>query len=487
MCALPTAFTTTTATIATTATAAAAVLPQAMAATTTTTTTATTDHPARSLPRRQRATNWQADFYKNGYPTEVIVIEDSPAVEENFASNARAKRKQEAQSVNHPQRAKRRKNDPPRVVHDTPASTSGRHKSASSSAAVKRVDKDGHYVFKPNDKLCNRYLTIKELGKGTFGKVLECRDVFTNTRYAIKIIRAIPKYKEAGKVEIRVLQRLKEADPTNLYKCIQMRHAFTERDHVCMVFDLLKASVFDFLKNNDFRGFPHAHVQHMAQQLLTSVAFLHDQNLIHTDIKPENLMLMDNRSRPSSEGGLRLEDTSIQLIDFGSATFESEYHSTVVSTRHYRAPEIILGIGWSFPCDIWSVACVLVEFVTGEAYFQTHENQEHLALMQYALGKTVPTRLLRDAKQDIQNLFRADGSVLYPTPRHLITPLQRLLDPNASLFNKHLLALLRCMFVHDPAKRITARDALRHPFFTHVFDEPPTVAQPVTQAPAIAV
>lgn len=301
-----------------------------------------------------------------------------------------------------------------------------------------------------------------------------------------------------------------------------MRHAFTERDHVCMVFDLLKASVFDFLKNNDFRGFPHAHVQHMAQQLLTSVAckktmkkkkkkickslkgrtdpptffcvcapfpllVLHDQNLIHTDIKPENLMLMDNRSRPSSGGGLRLENTSIQLIDFGSATFESEYHSTVVSTRHYRAPEIILGIGWSFPCDIWSVACVLVEFVTGEAYFQTHENQEHLALMQYALGKTMPTRLIRNAKHDIQSLFRADGTLLYPAPRHLITPLQRLLDPNVSLFNKHLLALLRCMFVHDPAKRITAHEALRHPFFTHVFDEPPAVAQPVTQAPAIAV
>lgn len=59
-------------------------------------------------------------------------------------------------------------------------------------------------------------LTVKELGKGTFGKVLECHDVFTHTRYAVKIIRAVPKYKEAGKVEIRVLQRLKERDPTNL-------------------------------------------------------------------------------------------------------------------------------------------------------------------------------------------------------------------------------------------------------------------------------
>lgn len=47
-----------------------------------------------------------------------------------------------------------------------------------------------------------------------------------------------------------------------------------------------------------------------------------------------------------------LENTEMRLIDFGSAIFTTDYHSSVVSTRHYRAPEIILGIGWSFPCDM---------------------------------------------------------------------------------------------------------------------------------------
>ncbi len=58
----------------------------------------------------------------------------------------------------------------------------------------------------------------------------------------------------------------------------------------------------------------------------------------------------------------------IKLIDFGSATFESDYHSSIVSTRHYRAPEVILGLGWSFPCDIWSVGCILVELLTGKLH-----------------------------------------------------------------------------------------------------------------------
>ena len=60
------------------------------------------------------------------------------------------------------------------------------------------------------------------------------------------------------------------------------------------------------------------------------------------------------------------ENSDIKVIDFGSATFKDQYHSSIVSTRHYRAPEVILGLGWSFPCDIWSVGCILVELTTGD-------------------------------------------------------------------------------------------------------------------------
>lgn len=74
--------------------------------------------------------------------------------------------------------------------------------------------------------------------------------------------------------------------------------------------------------------------------------------------------------------------SEIKVIDFGSATFEDQYHSSIVSTRHYRAPEVILGLGWSFACDMWSVGCIMVELLAGDALFQTHENLEHLAMME---------------------------------------------------------------------------------------------------------
>ena len=93
-----------------------------------------------------------------------------------------------------------------------------------------------------------------------------------------------------------------------------------------------------------------------------------------------------------------LLDTDIRLIDFGSATFDDEYHSSVVSTRHYRAPEIILNLGWSYPCDIWSIGCILVEFFTGDALFQTHDNLEHLAMMKPVCNKKMDLKLIRQVQ-----------------------------------------------------------------------------------------
>lgn len=98
-----------------------------------------------------------------------------------------------------------------------------------------------------------------------------------------------------------------------------------------------------------------------------------------------------------------LLDTEIRLIDFGSATFQDEYHSSVVSTRHYRAPEIILGLGWSFPCDIWSIGCILVEFFTGDALFQTHDNLEHLAMMEAVVDARIDVSLVQQVNRMTRN------------------------------------------------------------------------------------
>ncbi|KAI0840396.1 kinase-like domain-containing protein [Hypoxylon sp. FL0890] len=357
-------------------------------------------------------------------------------------------------------------------------------------------DDDGHYIVVPDADLTSQYQMIKLLGQGTFGKVVQARDRKRGGLVAIKIIRAVQKYRDASRIELRVLQTLKANDEENRNRCIHLRDCFDYRGHICIVMDLLGSSVFDFLKSNNFVPFPNSQIQSFARQLFTSVAFLHDLNLIHTDLKPENILLCDsayqtftyNRRIPSSSAGMNrqatqrkvLLDTEIRLIDFGSATFQDEYHSSVVSTRHYRAPEIILGLGWSFPCDIWSIGCILVEFFTGDALFQTHDNLEHLAMMENVCDSRIDTHLVQTVnKMATRSTGNAASKYFkrlkldYPTAettrasRRFVKNMKRLSDiiPASSPFLRSFLDLLQKIFVYDPAKRITARQALEHEWF----------------------
>lgn len=346
-------------------------------------------------------------------------------------------------------------------------------------------DKEGHYIVTPDDIIYKRYRTVRLLGQGTFGKVVEAVDIETNKRVAIKIIRAIQKYREASRIEVRVLQKLKERDPTNRHKCIHLLNWFDYRNHICLVSELLGMCVYDFLKENDFAPFPRDHIQSFAQQLLGSVAFLHDLHIIHTDLKPENILLVRNDSRtvtiPTSgrRHGHRtkriLESTDIRLIDFGSATFQDEYHSAVVATRHYRAPEIILGLGWSYPCDAYSLGCILVEFYTGMALFQTHDNLEHLAMMEMVMGK-MPENVAREAVNHKPEFFKEGPKLNWPSPKttkqsrkdvRATRSLQEII-PQTDMINVHFLDLVRKLLMFDPKQRITVREALRHPYFSQV-------------------
>lgn len=135
------------------------------------------------------------------------------------------------------------------------------------------------------------------LGQGTFGKVVEARHIESRKKVAIKIIRAVQKYRDASKIEIRVLETLKKNDPPNSFKCIHLTEYFDYRNHPCLVSELYGMSVFDFLKQNSFQPFPMLHIQDFAKSLLSSVQFLHSLKLVHTDLKPENILLVHNESR----------------------------------------------------------------------------------------------------------------------------------------------------------------------------------------------
>ncbi|KAG5893634.1 hypothetical protein JTB14_015073 [Gonioctena quinquepunctata] len=271
-----------------------------------------------------------------------------------------------------------------------------------SLSSPKKDDEEGHLIFKPGDILQNRFQLLGTLGVGTFGKVAKVRDLEMDHHMALKIIKNVEKYREAARLEINVLEKLSDMDPDGEYLCVKMLDWFDYNGHICIAFEMLGLSVFDFLKSNSYLPYTLDQVRHIGYQLCYSVKFMHCNKLTHTDLKPENILFVDSDfemvyNREKQKYVRRLKRTDIRLIDFGSATFDHEHHSSIVSTRHYRAPEIILELGWSQPCDVWSIGCILFELYLGFTLFQTHDNREHLAMMQRILGE-FPVKMARKTK-----------------------------------------------------------------------------------------
>jgi len=335
-------------------------------------------------------------------------------------------------------------------------------------------DEEGHLIIKYGMELTSQYKIISLLGEGTFGKVVMCQERTTGKKVAIKIIKSIQKYRDAAMCEISVFDAIKKNDPKCDKGVIHLMRWFEHRSHICMVFELLGQSVFDFLKDNLYYPFPLTQIHEFTRQILSSVSFLHSLKLIHTDLKPENILLVSSEFKvvpfqnSPSKTNRSLLSTELKVIDFGSTIFENDYHSSVVCTRHYRAPEIILGLGWSFPCDLWSIGCILLELYTGEALFQTHENLEHLAMMERILGK-MPREM---TESETGKKFYERGSLKFPdkmtTPKSekRVEKLKSFLElaKNGDKKTKSFFDLISRLLVYEPARRITANEALRHEF-----------------------
>ncbi|CAB3368562.1 Hypothetical predicted protein [Cloeon dipterum] len=336
-------------------------------------------------------------------------------------------------------------------------------------------DDEGHLMYRHGDCLQHRYRILATLGEGTFGKVVKVKDMDRNDRvFALKIIKNVEKYREAAKLEINALEKISEKDPSNRHLCVQLTQWFDYHGHICLGFEMLGLSVFDFLKDNQYQPYPMDQVQHIGYQLCYAVKFLHENRLTHTDLKPENILFVDSDyevtfNNKKKRDVRRVKRTDVRLIDFGSATFDHEHHSTIVSTRHYRAPEVILELGWSQPCDVWSIGCILFELYLGITLFQTHDNREHLAMMERILGP-IPYRMARKTKTKYFYHGKLDWDERSSAGRYVrenCKPLHRYQiteeEQHVALFD-----LISRMLEYEPSNRITLAEALDHTFFSYL-------------------
>lgn len=207
-------------------------------------------------------------------------------------------------------------------------------------------------------------------------------------------------------------------------------------------------NLYHFLKFNRFQGLSLSLIKRFAIQILQALVLLQQTRVIHCDLKPENILLKySNRS-------------AIKVIDFGSSCFTDKKIYTYIQSRFYRAPEVILGLGYSQSIDMWSFGCILVELFTGYPIFPgDSELQQLLCIMEY-LGVPNQEYLAKATRKKL--FFESDGSPkIQPDGKGRVRkPGSKRISDVLRKADNSFVRLIECCFVWEPAFRITPQQAL---------------------------
>ncbi|CAL8243453.1 unnamed protein product [Lota lota] len=356
---------------------------------------------------------------------------------------------------------------------------------------------DGDYQLVKHEVLCsmkNTYEVLDFLGRGTFGQVVKCWKRGTGEVVAVKILKNHPSYARQGQIEVGILARLsgENADEHNLVRAFE---CFQHRSHTCLVFEMLEQNLYDFLKQNKFSPLPLKVIRPVLQQVATALRKLKSMGLIHADLKPENIMLVDPVRQPYR----------VKVIDFGSASHVSKaVCSTYLQSRYYRAPEIILGLQFCEAIDMWSLGCVIAELFLGWPLYPGSLEYDQIRYISQTQG--FPGELLLNAGTKTARFFCRESDSPYAPWRlkstdeheketgmkskearkYIFSSLDDIVHVNLvmNLEGSDLLAekadrrefvsLLKKMLWIDAEKRIAPAEALNHPFVTmqHLPDFP---------------
>ncbi|OHT14955.1 Dual specificity tyrosine-phosphorylation-regulated kinase 3 [Tritrichomonas foetus] len=306
-----------------------------------------------------------------------------------------------------------------------------------------------HYNAQVGDHINYRFEIRSLLGKGAFGQVLRCYDHKTQKHIAVKIIINTPQMMKQGEREIEILKKLVSSENNYI---IQLLDNFTFRNHLCAVFEVLGQNLYDYSKSMRFRPMPAPQVQTIAREVLVALNFCHSKKICHCDLKPENIMFNSGSTK------------DIQLIDYGSSCYVGDPHFDYIQSRYYRAPEVILGMNYGTPMDMWSFAGIVVELLTGKPLFAGSNESEQMAKYVELLGNP-PREMIVNGKQSLK--YFTEAGVIRPVRgKKRIAPKSVTIQSLTNIKNAGIVDLLMKCLVWDQTKRITASEALNHPWIT---------------------
>ncbi|XP_042661571.1 homeodomain-interacting protein kinase 4 [Tyto alba] len=329
-----------------------------------------------------------------------------------------------------------------------------------------------------------RYDVVATVGKGTFGEVTQGWRRSTGEMVAIKILKNEGHRGQVVMNELRLLQALRAVDAEESH-VVRFLESFGDGACTYLVFELLEQNLLEFQKQNNFLPLPVRHIRTITAQVLAALVKLKELSIIHADLKPENIMLVDHARYPFR----------VKLIDFGSASIFTEVchiKEPYIQSRFYRAPEILLGLPFCEKVDIWSLGCVMAELHLGWPLYPGINEYDQVRYICSTLG--LPRGELLCTARKTWSFFRwvphPTGSwQLKPPGKEMVKPTERRkyvfssLDqlaavnvrltsyPSQEALAEHcdlcgMVELVKRMLTWDSHKRIVPSAALRHPFIS---------------------
>ncbi|XP_037312015.1 pre-mRNA processing factor 4Bb isoform X1 [Pungitius pungitius] len=334
------------------------------------------------------------------------------------------------------------------------------------------TDAEGYYRVNIGETLDKRYDVYGYTGQGVFSNVIRARDTArAGQEVAVKIIRNNELMQKTGLKELEFLKKLNDADPDDKFHCLRLFRHFYHKQHLCLVFEPLSMNLREVLKKyGKDVGLHIKAVRSYSQQLFLALKLLKRCNILHADIKPDNILVNESK-------------TILKLCDFGSASHVADNDITpYLVSRFYRAPEIIIGKPYDYGIDMWSVGVTLYELYTGKILFPGSSNNHMIKLAMDLKGK-MPNKMIRKGLFKDQH-FDSNLNFLYievdkVTEREKVTVMSTI-NPTKDLLvdmiggqrlpedQRKKVMLLKDMLdgtlMLDPAKRITINQALQHAF-----------------------
>ena len=321
----------------------------------------------------------------------------------------------------------------------------------------------GYHLATKLEILNSRYLLVKKIGFGHFSTVHLTYDKKLDRYCALKIIKSGKNYVESAKDEIKLLKHIETMKTSGHIGYNHVIHLYDQFEfdgphgnHLVLNFEVSGPDLLHLIRRYKHKGMPTYLVKQIAYQVLLGLDYLHINHVIHTDLKPENILIHIDLQEycnyehlpypPTLESLLEYKEDpvapndtgktpspvlfsksfspfkfghpsliKVKIADMGNGCWDFHYFTNDIQTRQYRSPEIIIGSAWNSSVDVWSLACMTFELLTGDYLFDPAsgrgytKDDDHLAQISELLG-VIPADFALSGKYSA-DLFTKSGKL----------------------------------------------------------------------------